>query len=93
LKQSGAIDSVNECGRAAVCPLTYLEGFEALVVVHEEALRLLFVLSVLEVLVDGQSEVVSTRLLRLELVELIGLDVDNALGTACGNLSAQGYRF
>ena len=62
--------------------LTDLVRLVVLVVENKETLGLVLVLSVLELVIDLQSEVVAVHLLRLELVELVSLDVDDTFGTA-----------
>jgi hypothetical protein len=62
--------------------LTDLVRLVVLVVENKETLGLVLVLSVLELVIDLQSEVVAVHLLRLELVELVGLDVDDTFGAA-----------
>ena len=62
--------------------LTDLIGLVVLVMENKETLGLVLVLSVLELVIDLQSEVVAVHLLRLELVELVGLDVDDTFGAA-----------
>lgn len=59
--------------------VTDLEHLVALIMVHKEAFGLFPVLSVLEILSHNLGEIVSGRLLRLELVELAILDIDNTL--------------
>jgi len=49
---------------------------------HKEALGLILVLSVLERLINGQCEVFTACLLRFELGDLVGLDVNETLGVA-----------
>lgn len=52
----------------------------------KEALGLFLVLAVLERLVDPEGVVSSVYLLRFQVVELVGLDVDDAVRFACSRL-------
>lgn len=53
---------------------------------HKETLSLTTVLSVLERVVDRDSEVFSTGRLRFELINFVGLHKDEATGIACSLL-------
>jgi hypothetical protein len=62
---------------------TDLVGLVVLVVEHKKALALVFGLSVLERVVDRQGDVFTVCILRFELVDFVGLNVEDAVSAAC----------
>ena len=66
--------------------LTNLVGPVARVVEHKETRGSFFILSVLECLVDCEGEFFPVCLLRFQVVELVGLDIDDALRLTCSRL-------